>query len=248
MSNEKKTLPSIQDLYSDVPMKKEQNDLNILLNQEPHASWIKQHPMAKNVRYIPIERIEWLLTRIFIKWRVEVKDKGVIANSVVVTVRLHYLDVLSNDWDWQDGIGAAPIQTASGAGATDFSQVKTDAVMKAAPAAESYAVKDAAEKIGKIFGKDLNRADKVAYDNLINTFKEHDFLSTAQANLIDGLLHTSTLSEEEREQIEREMNGYTAQEAMRCIENLQTRQLDPIKETGNYSAKDLINYKIKDNE
>jgi len=38
--------------------------------------------------------------------------------------------------------------------------------MKAAPAAESYAVKDAAEKIGKIFGKDLNRADQIVYDEL----------------------------------------------------------------------------------
>ena len=34
------------------------------------------------------------------------------------------------------------------------------------PAAESYAVKDAAEKIGKIFGKDLNRADQIVYDEL----------------------------------------------------------------------------------
>ena len=35
-----------------------------------------------------------------------------------------------------------------------------------APAAESYAVKDAAEKIGKLFGKDLNRKDNINYDNL----------------------------------------------------------------------------------
>ena len=89
-----------------------------------------------------------------------------IANSVVVTVRLHYQDVLSNETLWQDGIGAAPLQTDSGAGAIEWDKVKNDAVMKAAPAAESYAVKDAAEKIGKIFGKDLNRADKIMYDSL----------------------------------------------------------------------------------
>lgn len=35
------------------------------------------------------------------------------------------------------------------------------------PAAESYAIKDAAEKIGKLFGKDMNRADQINYDNLI---------------------------------------------------------------------------------
>ena len=38
--------------------------------------------------------------------------------------------------------------------------------MKAAPAAESYAVKDAAEKIGKLLGKDMNRADRIMYDTL----------------------------------------------------------------------------------
>jgi hypothetical protein len=48
----------------------------------------------------------------------------------------------------------------------DWNHTKNDAVMKAAPAAESYAVKDAAEKIGKLFGKDMNRADKIMYDTL----------------------------------------------------------------------------------
>jgi hypothetical protein len=31
----------------------------------------------------------------------------------------------------------------------------------AAPAAESYALKDAAEKLGRIFGKDINRKDTI---------------------------------------------------------------------------------------
>jgi hypothetical protein len=35
-----------------------------------------------------------------------------------------------------------------------------------APASESYAIKDAAEKIGAIFGKNLNRADRMSYDIL----------------------------------------------------------------------------------
>ena len=47
-------------------------------------------------------------------------------------------------------------------------------VMKAAPAAESYAIKDAAEKIGKLFGKDLNRADKIMYDSLLTLVKKDD--------------------------------------------------------------------------
>jgi len=166
-------LPTIQDLVAgDVDLKWQQNELNKLLNEEPPKSWLKDHPMAKNVKYIPIERVEYMLTRIFKKWNVEVRQVQVIANSVVVTVRLFYQDVLSNDLLWQDGIGAAPIQTDKGAGAMQWDKAKSDAVMKAAPAAESYAVKDAAEKIGKLFGKDMNRADKIMYNTLPEVKRE----------------------------------------------------------------------------
>ena len=169
MKMENRKLPAIQDLYDgDLDLKRDVNDLNILLNQPPAEKWLKKHPISSGVRYLPIERVEWLLTRIFLEWRVEVKQIQVIANSCVVTIRLFYRDVLTNEMLWQDGIGAAPIQTDKGAGATDFNKVKSDGVMKSAPAAESYAVKDAAEKIGKLFGKDLNRADQLLYDTLAN--------------------------------------------------------------------------------
>lgn len=164
-------LPAIRDIYSDsVDMIKE-NNLNVLLNQPPKESWIKQHPIAKNVKYIPIERIEYLLTSIFIKWHVEVKSVQLVANSVVVIVRLHYMNPVTNEMEYQDGIGASPLQTDKGASATDWTQIKSDAVMKSAPAAESFAVKDAAEKIGNLFGKDLNRADKILYDSLVGKFE-----------------------------------------------------------------------------
>ena len=166
MENERK-LPAIQDLYKeDLELKQDQNDLNILMNQPPAKTWLKEHPFAKGVKYIPIERIEWLLTRIFIRWHVEIKGIQIIANSVVVTVRLHYQDPITSTMLWQDGIAGVPIQTEKGAGAMDWNKTKSDAVMKAAPAAESYAVKDAAEKIGKLFGKDLNRKDQIGYDIL----------------------------------------------------------------------------------
>lgn len=165
---EKKNLPALQDLYNgDLELKQEQNSLNVLLNQPPAPSWVKEHPFAKGVKYLPIERIEYLLTRLFLQWRLEVKNIQVIANSCVVCVRLHYQNITDSDWSWQDGIGAAPIQTDKGSGAMDWNKTKSDAVMKAAPAAESYALKDAAEKIGKLFGKDLNRRDEIIYDNLL---------------------------------------------------------------------------------
>ena len=179
-----RNLPSIQELYDgDIALKQDINNLNILLNQPPSDKWLKKHPIA-GTKYIPIERIEYLLTKIFLEWWVEVKEVQVIANSCVVTIRLHYRDVVSNELLCQDGIGAAPIQTDKGAGATDFNKVKANGVMLAAPAAESYAVKDAAEKIGKLFGKDLNRADQIMYNSLNNvpTEDKHQNLFEEEKN------------------------------------------------------------------
>jgi hypothetical protein len=160
-------LPKLNELINDDVMKlSEINDLNILLNQPPPDKWLKQHPYVKNLKYLPIERVEYLLTRLFFRWRVEIKDTKLIGNSIVVDIRLHYFNPVLNEWDWQDGVGASPLQTDSGSGAIEFNKLKSGAVMMSAPAAKSYAVKDAAEQIGAIFGKNLNRADKANYETL----------------------------------------------------------------------------------
>ena len=203
---EKRNLPKLADLYDgNLELKQGQNELNVLLNQPPKSEWIKEHPFAKGVKYIPIERIEFLLTRLFIKWRVEVKSIQTIANSCVVTIRLHYQNVEDNEWSWQDGIGAAPIQTEKDAGAMDWNKVRTDSVMKAAPAAESYAVKDAAEKIGKIFGKDLNRKDEIIYDSLTGAIPEEQ-ITVGQMGWADELVRKSTLSDDQKEQAYSELS------------------------------------------
>jgi len=167
MEEKKHNLPAIKDLInSDLMQLDEVNQLNILLNQQPPEKWLKIHPFVKNLKYLPIERIEYLLTKIFFRWRTEIKTTQLIGNSVVLTIRLHYFNPITNEWDWQDGVGASPLQTDKDSGAIEFNKLKSGAVMMAAPAAKSYAVKDAAEQIGAIFGKNLNRADKANYDNL----------------------------------------------------------------------------------
>ncbi len=164
----KKHLPSLKDLVEENALTERENALMVLLNQDPPKDWIKQHPTTKTA-YLPIERVEYLLSRIFTKWWVEVKAVNCIANSVVVSVRLYVTDPITNSEIWNDGIGASPIQTDKGAGATDWTKVKSAGVMMAAPSAESFAIKDAAEKFGKLFGKDLNRKDIINYTNLLNT-------------------------------------------------------------------------------
>lgn len=161
--SEKKNLPTIQELHHDITDAFKTDQLNLLLNQPVPTSWIKAHPFAKGVNYIPIERVEYMLTKIFGEWRVEVKREGQMFNSVYVCVRLHYKNPTTGEWQFHDGLGAVGVQTDKGASASDLSAIKQDAIMKALPAAESYAVKDAAEKLGKLFGKDLNRKDVIEF-------------------------------------------------------------------------------------
>lgn len=164
----KTNLPTIADLCNSETLEdvRKEKELLLLLNCHPPSNWIEEHPTAK-VPYIPIGKIEFLLTKIFNKWWVEIRDTKLIANSIVVTIRLYYINPTSGKKEWQDGIGAQPLQTDKGAGATDFNAIKSNAVSLAAPSAESYAIKDAAEKLGKIFGKDLTRKHTVEYEKTI---------------------------------------------------------------------------------
>lgn len=159
-------LPSLADLMTEDEQSIKENALMVLLNQEPPKQWLLTHPMSKGL-YLPIARVEYLLSRIFTKWWVEIRDTKVMANSTVVTVRLYVKSPIDGEVMWNDGVGASPIQTDKDAGASDWNKVKSDGVMKSIPAAESYAVKDAAEKYGKLFGKDLNRKDDIQYSDLL---------------------------------------------------------------------------------
>lgn len=177
------TLPTLADLIEDTEMSLKENKLLFLLNQEPPASWMSSHPTIKvknsenqfvSLQYLPRERVEWLLIRIFGSYRIEIKSVQVIANSVCVTVRLHVFNPVTGKDEWQDGVGAAPIQTDAGAGAMDWNKAKAGGVQMAAPSAETFAFKDAAEKFGKIFGRDLNSKNEIEYSSLLKQDKEID--------------------------------------------------------------------------
>lgn len=160
---QQKKIPTLQEIVSQTDETVKENELQVLLNIDPPKDWIKTNALANNSLYIPIDKIEYLLTRLFIKWHVEVISYTIIANSVAVHIRLYYTSPITGETLHQDGLGASPLQTNKDASATDWTQIKNSAVQMALPAAETYAIKDAAEKIGRIFGKDLNRKDLINY-------------------------------------------------------------------------------------
>lgn len=145
-------------ICTDLGLKKDIETFNELLNKQPKKEWIKQ---LQGIHYIPISVHEKLLRTIFQQYNIEIKEVKSIFNAILVTVRVHYLHPVTGVWMFHDGVGAVGAQTDQGSKAADMSAIKSDAVMKAAPAAESYAIKDACEKFGDLFGANLNRKDVV---------------------------------------------------------------------------------------
>ena len=161
----KTNLPKLAELHHDVAAAFKNDEFKLLLNQPPHATWVKKNPYANNAEYLPIDKIEMLLDRIFQQWSVEVKETKQLFNAIIVTVRIHYLHPITGEWRFHDGVGAKELQTVKGSGPLklDFSNVNGGAVEKAAPIAKSMAIKDACDHLGKLFGRDLNRKDTIDF-------------------------------------------------------------------------------------
>lgn len=156
-------LPTIQSLYNDKEIARANDTFITLLNQPPKPEWIKTHPFIKGYKYLPIERVEYLLKTIFKRYRIEITGQGQSFNGVWVTVRVHYLNPVSGEWDYNDGIGAVELQTAKGTSPADLANINNGALGMAFPVAKTRAVKDATDHFGKLFGSDLNRKDEISY-------------------------------------------------------------------------------------
>ena len=155
-------LPKIKDIY-EVANIAQQDALMVLLNQPPLQEWVKEHPFIKNYKYLPIERVEFLLKSIFKSYRIEITGQGQSFNGVWVTVRIHYLHPITGAWEFHDGIGATELQTAKGTSPADLQNINNGALGMAFPIAKTRAIKDAADHFGKLFGSDLNRKDFIEY-------------------------------------------------------------------------------------
>ncbi len=209
MNNQLAKIPTLTDLISESEETIKENGLMVLLNQAPPKSWIKEHPVLKT-EYIPIERVEYLLSRIFGKWWVEIRSTNVIANSVCVTARVYVTHPITKEVQWNDGVGASPIQTDKGAGAMDWNKVRSSGVQMALPSAESYAIKDACEKFGKLFGKDLNRKEEINYDSLLKIRQVILYDDLAQLfDLKKGALTPDELKDAKRILTNKEENSYS---------------------------------------
>ncbi len=131
--------------------------LTELLNLNPPTEWVKKNKFAGNSSYIPIDKIEYLLKTLIKRYRIEVTGQGTAFNGVWVTVRVHYVDMITGNWEFHDGIGSEAIQTKAGTSASDLINITQGAISIAFPKAKTAAIKDACHHFGRLFGSDLNR-------------------------------------------------------------------------------------------
>lgn len=198
-------LPSLQELYADTGLTLKADQLTQLLNTDPPEKWVKLHPFISGYKYLPIDKIEFLLKRIFKRYRIEVLREGTSFNGVFVVVRVHYINPITGEWDFHDGIGASQLQTAKGKSASDLININNGALAMAFPVAKTIAIKDACDHFGNMFGANLNRKDTLNYsgdtqlaelaktkeeermEKLIEKAKDRETLESLKAHLTERL-------------------------------------------------------------
>lgn len=132
-------------------------NFNALVNSAPRGSWVKTNKYSQNAKYLPIRIVEELLNEVFPFWQAEQKgEPTILGNSIIISVQLKVYHPLLGQWLSYPGVGAVPIEVAKGAHPTDFTKISPKALHKNVPAALSFAISNAAKKIGKLFGSHLN--------------------------------------------------------------------------------------------
>ena len=190
-----------KETYGDIAQVRKQEELTVTLNQNPPEEWVKKHPFISGYKYIPIERIEYLFDSLFKGYyRIEVLKTGMLLNAVEVTVRVHYKHPVTGEWMYHDGVGASEIQTKKDSGhlKMDMSNINKGAMVMALPNAKSVAIKDAADHLGKIFGRNLNRKDVINYGmdlTLIEMNEKHPNWAKACESVKSGAVTIEQIKE-----------------------------------------------------
>lgn len=165
-------LKFLSEIDNEQTISKKVKILDRILNQEPamiknmRAELIKKGLSANSNQdydYVPIEIVEEALRQIFFR-QVDftIRQSYRDLNSFIVVARIRYKDPITKEYRKIDGIGAKSIQQDKGASISDFnSTMKPNGLELGVGTAYSRAIKNAAKKLGKLFGADLNRDEEI---------------------------------------------------------------------------------------
>lgn len=173
------------------------DEFNVLINQNPPSKWVKTNPFANNSKYLPIDKVELLLRKIYKDVDIEILREGVMFNAVTTTVRVHYTHPVTGLKGFKDGVGAKQIQTKKGASPADMANINNNAVEMALPIAKTNAVKDACHTLGRIFGGDLNRKDIL--EEKVDEGLQNKKFEAEKERILDAIANGYEPTEQEKE-------------------------------------------------
>ena len=188
----------------------------MMLNKAPARGDVKSQTLAgKEVKYMPIGLVEKTLDEMYNGlWQITDIRHTVTLNAIAVELTLQVYHPTAKLWLSRAGVGAIKVQLNKDAQSMDVTQIKADAIQKGLPAAKAMAVKNAAQSLGVVFGRDLNR----------DTNDEFIYLSEQVSELQDvvfdalRLLDASALDEKTKEDIKHTISTANLRKAKTVLE------------------------------
>lgn len=132
------------------------------LNEYPKQDKILVHPMNKK-NYLPVSHIETELDECFLDWETVNFKWQVVTNEIIGTVELRVLNPITGLWTTRTGAAAVLIRQNSGSAIDDVGAKIKNALEGDFPHLLSDCLRNAAKKLGKRFGRDLNRGTEDVY-------------------------------------------------------------------------------------
>lgn len=137
-----------------------------LLHREPKNVQINKQ--ANNSKYIPIDHVETTLDRLYFGlWSTYNFRYQVVANEIVGSIELEIIHPLTGLPLRRTGAGSVPIRQNKGSQLTDITQKIKTALVMDFPHLKAQCLKNAAQSLGKAFGRSLNRDFMAEYKPML---------------------------------------------------------------------------------
>lgn len=158
-----------------------------LLNKAPVKEKIQKH---QGYEYLPISVVEKDLDRLYFGLvQYECISYNQIFNEIACHARIKVFHPVIRQWISYDGLGSAVIQQDANTKVIDFHQhKKPNALQLTLPKAYAEAIKNAAKKIGKRFGADVNRKFEDEYEPIVTNKKPKTSQDEIQENRVREML------------------------------------------------------------
>lgn len=184
-----------------------------LLNTEPQADWLVKSADGK-AQTLGISHVENQLDIVYFGlWSVENVNTSVVFNEITCTLELVLVHPITGHQIRRSGFASTVITQDSGAPLSTFNESKKkNALDLAFPKLKSEAIKNAAQSLGKRFGRDLNRKIEATYKPMIggsvkvSTEALQEALNEASPQELQQILQMP-LAAEQRELIQAKLAG-----------------------------------------